>query len=186
MSQSDEEPKGTRREALLATSCACVLGASVLAGPAAVVLDPLLREKGGEAEGGGTHRAGSLDRFVVGGPPQKIVLRKDTQDAWLTRKNSTMGAVLVQRTGEKAFKVFSAVCPHLGCLVTPDDDGKGYNCPCHQSVFSLEGAVVKPADGRPTAAPRGLDPLPWEVRDGGLVVTWKRFKLGTAEREESG
>ena len=31
-----------------------------------------------------------------------------------------------------------AVCPHLGCLVEPHEDG-GFMCPCHDSRFDPEG-----------------------------------------------
>ena len=40
-----------------------------------------------------------------------------------------------------------AVCPHLGCLVEPHEDG-GYMCPCHDSLFDKEGrALSGPATG---------------------------------------
>lgn len=33
-----------------------------------------------------------------------------------------------------------AVCPHLGCLVEPDQDGR-FECPCHGSRFGADGRV---------------------------------------------
>ena len=35
----------------------------------------------------------------------------------------------------------STVCPHLGCVVTRENDG-GYLCPCHGSKFDAAGATV--------------------------------------------
>jgi hypothetical protein len=32
-------------------------------------------------------------------------------------------------------------------------------------------------------AERGLDPLPVDVKDGRLQLTWIRFKMGTSSRE---
>ena len=31
-----------------------------------------------------------------------------------------------------------AVCPHLGCLVEPNEEG-GFMCPCHDSLFDQDG-----------------------------------------------
>jgi Rieske Fe-S protein len=34
-----------------------------------------------------------------------------------------------------------AVCPHLGCLVEPNEEG-GFMCPCHDSLFDDEGRAL--------------------------------------------
>ena len=44
----------------------------------------------------------------------------------------------------------SSVCTHLGCIVKPTPDG--FECPCHGSKFSGDGAVLS------GPAPQ---PLPW-------------------------
>jgi Rieske Fe-S protein len=48
--------------------------------------------------------------------------------------------VIVTSQGGKV-TVYSAICTHLGCVVTPD--GHELTCPCHGSVFSPTGTVVK-------------------------------------------
>jgi cytochrome b6-f complex iron-sulfur subunit len=47
--------------------------------------------------------------------------------------------------GEDGFQAISLVCTHLGCLLELQDDA--FTCPCHGSIFNLDGAVQKgPAD----------------------------------------
>ena len=43
----------------------------------------------------------------------------------------------------------STVCPHLGCLVAREEDGR-FTCPCHGSRFDASGRAVS------GPAPRGL------------------------------
>jgi len=69
--------------------------------------------------------------------------------------------LLVQAT-EGTVTAVSAVCTHQGCEVQPDD--AELRCPCHNSVFGLDGAPVSgPAD----------EPLPAfevHVRDGAVYA----------------
>ncbi|MBT0993629.1 Rieske (2Fe-2S) protein [Cellulomonas sp. DKR-3] len=52
--------------------------------------------------------------------------------------------LLVQAT-EGTVTAYSAVCTHQGCEVQPDDGE--LHCPCHNSVFGLDGSNVSgPAD----------------------------------------
>lgn len=37
----------------------------------------------------------------------------------------------------------SAVCTHLGCLTRPTANEDGFFCPCHGSIFALDGSVRK-------------------------------------------
>ncbi|WP_447983716.1 QcrA and Rieske domain-containing protein [Nitrospira sp. Nam74] len=73
---------------------------------------------------------------------------------------------------------FSPQCTHLGCGYRWDDSNRKFECPCHGSVFDLNGAVL----GGP--APRPLDRLPVKIDDGRLYVIYKEFKAGLPKSVE--
>jgi cytochrome b6-f complex iron-sulfur subunit len=53
--------------------------------------------------------------------------------------------IFVYRSRE-GFKALSALCPHLGCVITSTSEG--FRCPCHGSTFDPRGAAIKgPAPG---------------------------------------
>ena len=55
------------------------------------------------------------------------------------------------------FKVFSAVCTHMGCIVNQIADGR-IDCPCHGSEYSItDGAVLA------GPAPKPLPAKPFKV-----------------------
>ncbi|QJD94938.1 FAD-dependent oxidoreductase [Mucilaginibacter robiniae] len=50
--------------------------------------------------------------------------------------------VAVYRTPEGRFQAYSAICPHMGCVVQWNNDEKSFDCPCHGSRFTCEGKVI--------------------------------------------
>lgn len=48
----------------------------------------------------------------------------------------------VYRDYDNTLKAFSAVCPHLGCIVNWNADEKSFDCPCHGSRFANDGTVI--------------------------------------------
>ncbi len=118
---------------------------------------------------------GSVESFIVGAPPRRVdVIAPDVRDAWTASHDVVLGAAWITRAASNKVTAFSAVCPHLGCAITWDESS--YVCPCHDSRFGADGTQ------RTGPAERGLDPLPVEVRDGRLSLTWVRYKLGTSTR----
>ena len=54
----------------------------------------------------------------------------------------TSEKVVVTQPDSGDFKAFSAVCTHMGCVVSQISDGT-IDCPCHGSQFSIkDGSVV--------------------------------------------
>jgi Rieske Fe-S protein len=124
---------------------------------------------------------GAVDRLRVGPEWRKLdVVAPVVKDAWTTARDVVLGAAWLRRPTDNQVEALSASCPHLGCPVGWDPARANFVCPCHQSVFDASGAIV-PNTNSP--AKRGLDPLPIEIRDGRLRVTWVRYKLDTASRE---
>lgn len=56
--------------------------------------------------------------------------------------SSGLKKIAVYRDYDNTLKAFSAVCPHLGCIVQWNDDEKSFDCPCHGSRFSTDGTVT--------------------------------------------
>jgi glycine/D-amino acid oxidase-like deaminating enzyme/nitrite reductase/ring-hydroxylating ferredoxin subunit len=48
----------------------------------------------------------------------------------------------VYRDEQNVMHTFSAICPHLGCIVRWNGSEKTFDCPCHGSRFTCEGKVV--------------------------------------------
>ncbi len=61
------------------------------------------------------------------------------------------------RDEEGKLHVVSAVCTHMGCIVHWNNAEKSWDCPCHGSRFSVEGAVLE--------GPAYLDLAKKEVKD---------------------
>lgn len=55
---------------------------------------------------------------------------------------SGLSKIAVYRDDSGNLKSFSALCPHLGCVVHWNDGEKTFDCPCHGSRFSCEGKVI--------------------------------------------
>lgn len=123
---------------------------------------------------------GAADGLRVDSQWRKVdVIAPVVKDAWTTARDVVLGAAWIRRPSETKLEALSATCPHLGCAVGWDPTGASFLCPCHNSRWSESGELV-PNTG---PAKRALDPLPIEVVDGRLRVTWVRYKLDTIARE---
>lgn len=122
---------------------------------------------------------GGVERIHVGAPWQRVeVIAPVVRDAWLTAHDVVLGAAWVSRPADGKLLALSAVCPHLGCAVGYDANAKSFLCPCHNSKWSDAGVIFPNSPAK-----RDLDPLPIEVKDGRLRLTWVRYKLDTTSRE---
>lgn len=173
-----DAPGGPARRNFLAAVGAVVVGGLAALAPVAAsltaLLDPL-RRRGGAVDMLPVTR---LSVLPADGRPRKFTVTADRTDAWTTLRDTPIGAVYLRRAGEEV-QAFNVICPHAGCFVNVADDGSGFACPCHNSRFALDGAVSDPA----SPAPRGLDSLDVEIRDGDEVwVRFQNFRTGRKEK----
>jgi menaquinol-cytochrome c reductase iron-sulfur subunit len=108
------------------------------------------------------------------GRPEKLNFFSRMEDAY--RHETVMRSIWVIRHSLSDVTVFSPICTHLGCYYKWDATAGRFECPCHLSLFSLNGKVL----GGP--APRPLDTLPAKIENGILYVVWEQFKVGIPEK----
>ncbi len=141
----------------------------------AVFLDPLRRK----ASDSGMVRVASLDALPGDGIPRKFAVRATRVDAWNKFRNVPIGAVYLRRTAEGQIQAVNVVCPHAGCFVDFVPDHGRYECPCHNSKFTIAGKIDDPA----SPSPRGLDTLEVQLREGKEIwVKFQNFEAGRAEK----
>ena len=97
------------------------------------------------------------------------------EDAFI--KSTKAQEVWVVKKSDIDVTVFSPICPHLGCRYQWDSNRKLFICPCHHSVFNIDGNVVS------GPSPRSLDSLPRKIENNYLYVIWERFKPGIEKKE---
>jgi menaquinol-cytochrome c reductase iron-sulfur subunit len=104
------------------------------------------------------------------GQPQDMNFQVRVTDAYLQQEVTR--SVWVIRHSPAEMTVFSPICTHLGCHFKWNPQTRHFECPCHGSVWTIDGKVI----GGP--APRPLDTLPYKIDNGKLYVEWERFKVG--------
>ena len=164
-----------RREFLKAAACT-VLGGACFAAPivagVAVITAPL-RQKGPPVE----VKLATLDALPIGGAPKLFQVITDRRDAWTQFPKQAVGSVFLLRTSDTKIVAFHSSCPHLGCAVEFHEDMSGFYCPCHDSTFAKDGAVVGTSPSL-----RSLDTLEVEVRGRDVWVRFQSFKAGIREK----
>jgi Rieske Fe-S protein len=154
-----------------------VAGAVVLLVPAAsglaVFLDPLRRKNGRDKY----IPVAPLDAVPDDGIPRQFPVVADRVDAW-NRSREPIGAVYLRRAaGQQEVECLSATCPHAGCFVNFDAASDTFKCPCHNSSFQVDGAVIEPSP-----SPRPMDTLDCQVAKQEVLVKFQEFYSGKQEK----
>ncbi|HET6371618.1 MAG TPA: ubiquinol-cytochrome c reductase iron-sulfur subunit [Nitrospiria bacterium] len=117
---------------------------------------------------------GSVEALEVDLPKEFAVVRSTTS-GWM--KTESVRSVWALKTPEGKVVVYSPICPHLGCAYQWKQELKEFQCPCHNSVFDVNGRVLS------GPAPRSLDTLPAKVEGDTVYIRYEEFKVGTPKKE---
>src|SRR6185369_13031794 len=175
----DNQPSALGRRGFIQKLFAGIIGAALGLVPAGVgltfLLDPLRRK----AAAGEAVHVTSLDALPADGVPRKFSVIADRTDAWNKFPQVPVGAVYLRRTADQKLTALNVACPHAGCFVAfKPGDGK-FLCPCHNSLFSVDGKVANTS----SPAARSLDELVVEVRNEKEIwVKFQNFEAGKAAK----
>jgi menaquinol-cytochrome c reductase iron-sulfur subunit len=172
MSGDETGRRGALKHLIVVGSAA--IGCAIAVPAAVFVMAPVKRGGGEAARWVRTVRFDALRE----GEPRKVSIVDDERDAWTISRGVELGSVWLVRHGDQVVAL-SAVCPHLGCAVNALPDAS-FGCPCHTSTFAPDGAKT----GGPS--PRGMDPMATKIDAGYVAVDFRRFRIGTTDREAIG
>jgi menaquinol-cytochrome c reductase iron-sulfur subunit len=177
--QQNEDSNQPGRRAFLKESCAIAIGAVTGLVPAVSGLGLLLDPVRHPAKASDASFVTPLSALPENGDPLKCPILATREDAWNRSPNTPIGAVYLRRLADKEVRALNVVCPHAGCFLDYQVSEKCFHCPCHNSNFTLDGALT---DSH-SPSPRGMDELPVEIRDGKEVwVKFQNFRAGEKEK----
>ena len=159
-------------------------------------LDPILRKRkaagGGVANGdiprkddaGFIRLAVTKDAVPQDGTPLAVTVRDDIIDAWNLFRDVPVGSIWLRKVGDGPILAFNSVCPHLGCSVNFRRAENDFFCPCHTSVFALDGRKTN------KVPPRDMDTLEVAMRTNGqddangreIWIRFQNFRRATSEK----
>ena len=105
--------------------------------------------------------AGDANKLAPDAPVQ-LFFRRTRVDGW--RILSEQSSAWVVKSQQGAVTAFGPQCTHLGCAYHWDTASHEFICPCHSSVFSIEGDVQS------GPAPRPLDRYEAKVENGKVML----------------
>lgn len=151
-----------------------VVGAVTFLNPLRPIVKARQRPEGSDSEG--FYKVASVDS--ISATPQAFKVIAKRKDAWNTFPSEAIGAVFLQQAGPDEVRAFNVTCPHAGCAVDYRPDKKEYLCPCHNSLFALDG---QRSESSPSA--RNLDSLDVKVVEGVVWVRYEDFQAGHKEKK---
>jgi menaquinol-cytochrome c reductase iron-sulfur subunit len=120
-----------------------------------LLMPPRTRQKSGWVD------AGDISQLTPG-TPVEMSFQLSRVDGWrvLTEKRTAW----VVKGADNKIVAFGPQCTHLGCAYHWESGAKEFQCPCHNSFFSIQGKVLA------GPAPRPLDRYVTQVKDSRLQI----------------
>jgi menaquinol-cytochrome c reductase iron-sulfur subunit len=178
------------RRGFFVKATAAVIGAILVVFPFAAGLvtffSPLTKKSKNTTapdDEGGFIPVTTLDAIPADGSPKRFAIITDLDDAWTHYNDVPIGSVYLRRdVSSGKVKALSTICPHAGCFVNFDQQASEFKCPCHNSFFKLDGAIIQPSP-----SPREMDCLDVkeEIKNGvtEILVKYEKFYTGIAEKK---
>jgi menaquinol-cytochrome c reductase iron-sulfur subunit len=94
--------------------------------------------------------------------PEEVLFHRTRVDGWRVENEKVTAWVV--KLDPQTVVAYSPACTHLACPYHWDDQQKNFICPCHGSVFSIDGKVLA------GPAPRPLDRYVSRVEEGKLWI----------------
>ncbi len=91
---------------------------------------------------------GDVSKLAVNSPVE-MTFRRNRTDGWKITSEKTTAWVVKQ--ADRSIVAFGPQCTHLGCAYHWEEGKDEFLCPCHTSLFSINGKVIS------GPAPRPLD-----------------------------
>ncbi len=158
---------------------AVVLGGIAAAVPIGAGVPLLLDPLGRREDAGAAVHVVNIDSLPEDGTPRKFTILASRKDAWNRYDDAPIGAVYLRRIEGGKVQALNVSCPHAGCFVDYASASRAFLCPCHNSLFHLDGTVAQ----KSSPSPRGMDSLEVEVRNGSEVwVKFQNFQAGHATK----
>jgi menaquinol-cytochrome c reductase iron-sulfur subunit len=105
--------------------------------------------------------AGDVSKLATNSPVE-LTFRQNRVDGWkVTSEKSTAWVV---KQPDNSIVAFGPQCTHLGCAYHWEEGKNEFLCPCHSSLFALDGKVVS------GPAPRPLDRYEIKVQGAKLLL----------------
>lgn len=166
-SAEQREAEGTTRRSFYIGAIYGIWGAiaAALGLPAIVCLffPPTARQENEWVE------AGAISKLAVDSPVE-MTFRRNRVDGWkILSEKSTAWVV---KEADNQVVAFGPQCTHLGCAYHWEDGKNVFLCPCHSSLFSVDGKVVS------GPAPRPLDRYDIKVQGNKLLIGELRQSQG--------